>query len=129
MGSFTGGRPLCLGDRKMSCRDNALIFFCVLLISGMATIPSWGFSRKPPEPDYVPGQILVRFHETVDRRTSVEIVKSEGASIQAVLERTGLHLILLPEGLPVEEAVERFLKHPEVLSAEPNYRPELLEDR
>ena len=111
----------------MSRRDNALIFFCVLLISGMATIPSWGFSRKPPEPTYVPGQILVRFNETVDRSTSAEIVKSEGASIQAVLKRTGVHLILLPEGLPVEEAVVRFLKHPEILSAEPNYRVELLE--
>jgi len=113
----------------MSHRDRTLIFFCVLLISGMATTPSWGFSRKPPEPAYVPGQILVRFHETADRSTSAEIVKSEGARIQAVLKRTGVHLILLPEGLPVEEAVARFLKHPEVLSAEPNYRVELLEDQ
>jgi len=113
----------------MPCVQRAITFFFLLLTLSVVTVPSWGLARKPPDPAYVPGQVLVRFYETVDPARSAEIVKAEGARVQAVLERTGVYLILLPEGLPVEEAVGRFLRHPEVLSAEPNYRPELLENR
>ena len=95
------------------------------LVASLAT----ALSRKPPEPSYIPGQVVVRFHESVDKARSAEIVEIEGARIKNVLKRTGLHLVLLPEGRSVEEAVARFLKYPEVLSAEPNYRAELLENK
>jgi hypothetical protein len=95
----------------------------------IGVMPAGGMSRKPPEPSYVPGQIVVKFNESVDSARSMEIVEAEGGSIKTVLKRTGLHLVLLPEGRSVEEAVERFQRYPEVLSAEPNYRAELLENK
>ena len=100
-----------------------------VLAAVFAVNPAAGLSHKPPEPSYVPGQVVIRFHQSVDSARSAEIVEIEGASIKAVLKRTGLHLVLLPEGRSVEEAVERFLTYPEVLSAEPNYRVELLENK
>ncbi len=99
-----------------------------VLITVLAVSPAAGLSRKPPKPSYIPGQVVVRFHESVDSGRSAEIVEAEGARIKTVLKRTGLHLVLLPEGMEVEEAVERFLRYSEVLSAEPNYRAELLEN-
>ncbi len=98
-----------------------------VLIALMAASPASSLSRKPPEPSYIPGQVVVRFQESVDSARSLEIVEAEGASIKTVLKRTGLHLVLLPEGMSVEEAVERFRRYPEVLSAEPDYRARRLE--
>jgi len=100
-----------------------------VLVTVLGVSPATALSRKPPEPSYIPGQVVVRFHESVDSARSAEIVEKEGARIKTVLKRTGLHLVLLPEGRSVEEAVARFLKYPEVLSAEPNYRAELLENK
>jgi hypothetical protein len=105
------------------------VFSAMALVLVIGVMPAGGMSRKPPEPAYVPGQIVLKFHGSVDNARSVEIVEAEGASIKTVLKRTGLHLVLLPEGRSVEEAVERFLTYPEVLSAEPDYRAELLENK
>ncbi len=104
-------------------------FFCVLLLTAALAASGQSMSRKPPEPAYVPGQVILKFHEGVSQDRSARIVAMEGCRIKTVLRRTGLHLVLLPEGLEVEDAVERFLGYPEVLSAEPNYRAEFLEDK
>jgi hypothetical protein len=100
-----------------------------VLVTVLAVSPAVGLSRKPPEPAHVPGQIVVIFHESVDSARSTEIIETEGARIKTILKRTGLHLILLPDGMEVEKAVERFRGYPEVLSAEPNYRAQRLEDQ
>jgi hypothetical protein len=113
----------------MSNKRKGFTFYWMVIILAIAVSDSWGMSRKPPEPAYVSGQIVVRFHESVDSIRSAEIVEKEGARIKTVLKRTGLHLIILPEGRSVEEAVERFGRYPEVLSAEPDYRAERLEDQ
>lgn len=113
----------------MSNRKKRFTFYWMIIILAITAGDSWGMSRKPPEPSYIPGQVVVRFHESVDSARSAEIIETEGARIKTVLKRTGLHLVLLPEGRSVEEAVERFLEYPEVLSAEPNYRVERLEDQ
>jgi len=106
-----------------------VIFFIILLICGLGISPLSGFSRKPPEPSYVPGQVILKFHDTVDSARSAGIVGLEGCRIKTVLKRTGLHIVLLPEGRSVEEALERFRKYPEVLWAEPDYRAQRLEDQ
>jgi hypothetical protein len=101
----------------------------LLTVALLAVSPVQAMSRKPPEPAFIPGRIIVSFHESVSDARSAEIVQGEGAVIKSVLERTRLYLILLPEGMEVGEAVERFLKYPEVLSAEPDYRAGRLEDK
>jgi hypothetical protein len=95
-----------------------------VMIAFLAASPAATLSRKPPEPSYTPGQVVLRFQESVDSARSLEIVEAEGASIKTVLKRTRLHLVLL-----VEEAVERFRRYPEVLSAEPDYRARRLEEQ
>lgn len=104
-------------------------FFCVLSFVALSAALAVAMSRKPPEPAYVPGQVILKFHEGVSQDRSARIVAMEGCRIKTVLKRTGLHLVLLPEGVGVEDAVERFLEYPEVLSAEPNYRAEPMDDQ
>jgi hypothetical protein len=90
---------------------------------------TFGMTRKPPESAIVPGQVVLEFREEVSSSRAIEIIEAEGAHLKMVLKRTGLHLVVLPEGLKVEEAIERFLKYPEILSAEPDYQVERLEHR
>ena len=101
----------------------------IILLSMLAATNTSGLSRKPAEPPYVPGRIVIKFHEDTSSIRAAEIVESEGASIKTVLKRTRLHLVILPEGMSVEEAAGRFLRYPEVVSAEPDYRAERLEDQ
>jgi hypothetical protein len=86
-------------------------------------------SRKPPEPAYVDGQVIVKFHENVPGERIFQIVTAENGSIRSVLGRSGLHLVILPEGLEVTEAVRRFNTYPEVRYAEPNFKAQPLEGR
>ncbi|UCG37758.1 MAG: hypothetical protein JSV00_05995 [bacterium] len=99
---------------------------CALLL---AAAPSAGFSRRPPEPAHVPGKVVVRFQSDVSVERAEEIISTEGAEVGQVVRRTGVYLVLLPEGADVQEAVTRFSAHPEVLYARPESRAEPLEER
>ena len=92
-------------------------------------VPASGMARTPPEPPYVPGQVLVKFHEDIGRERIADIVQKEGGKIKSVLGRTGIHLVILPEGTDVMEAVGRFAAYPEVRYAEPNFRAEPLKEQ
>ena len=98
-----------------------------IIVSMAALAP--GMSKKPAGPSYVPGQVVIKFREDVTRETAADIVKMEGALIGNFLERTRLCLVLLPDGMKVDEAVVLFSAYPEVLSAEPNFRVQRLEGR
>ena len=108
-------------------RRELLTLFCILTFFMTVTTPVWGMSRKPPEPAYVPGQVLIKFHNDVSRGRIDEIVREEKGSIRSVLRRSGLHQVILPEGIKVMDAVSRFNNYPEVQYAEPNFKAEPLE--
>lgn len=101
--------------------SGAIIVFMVALAPGM--------SKKPAEPSYVPGQVVLKFREGITSVKAAEIVKKEGALIGNFLERTRLCLVILPEGMKVDDAVVIFSAYPEVISAEPNFRVRRLEGR
>ena len=71
-------------------------------------------------PNYVPGQLVVRFHGGVTHRRQDEIVDELGARIVRTLDaRRGEYLVVL-SGISVPAAAEQFAKLQEVDFAEPN---------
>ena len=111
----------------MLIKGKAVTFFAVTVLFVSAAVSASGMSRRPPEPPYVPGRILLKFQEGVTEKRALELIEGEGARLEEVLPRTGLHLVILPEDTGVPEAVERFSRYPEVLSAEPDARAEPLQ--
>jgi general secretion pathway protein D len=70
---------------------------------------------------YKQGEVLVKFKEDTGQTRIAEILSGEGASIISALKPEGLYLIRLKEGEDVRDAVKKFIRHPEVEYAEPNY--------
>jgi len=71
-------------------------------------------------PNYVPGQLVVRFHGGVPHRRQDEIVDELGARILRTLDaRRGEYLVVV-SGISVPAAAEQFAKLQEVDFAEPN---------
>ena len=111
--------------RLISFQTVLYTFLFLLMFSG----PASGSAGKPPEPPFVPGQILVKFRENVPRDRITELVQEEGGAVRGVIGSTEVYLIVFPENTDIMEAVERFNSRSEVLFAEPNYRALPLEER
>jgi hypothetical protein len=114
-----------LRDKSSSIQFKTALFFLCLVLA--AAGPAYGMAPKPPDPPYAPGELMVGFYEDTSPERIARIVQEEGGEIRSVLKRTGVHLIVLPEGTDVMDAAARFSAHPEVRYAEPNYRPTPLE--
>jgi len=72
-------------------------------------------------PNYVPGQLIVRFRGGVPHRRQDEIVEELGARILRTLDvRHGEYLVVLSGGLSVPAAAEQLARLQEVDYAEPN---------
>ncbi|HUI07612.1 MAG TPA: S8 family serine peptidase [Verrucomicrobiae bacterium] len=72
-------------------------------------------------PNYVPGQIIVRFHNGISHHRQDQIIEELGARLLRTLDvHRGEYLVALPGGLSVPAAAEQFAKLQEVDFAEPN---------
>jgi len=72
-------------------------------------------------PNYVPGQLVVRFHGGVPHHRQDQIVDELGARILRTLDaRRGEYLVVLSGGVSVPTAAEQFARLQEVDYAEPN---------
>jgi subtilisin family serine protease len=72
-------------------------------------------------PNYVPGQLIVRFHSGVPHHRQDEIVDELGGRILRTLDvRHGEYLVVLSSGLSVPAATTQLAKLQEVDFAEPN---------
>jgi subtilisin family serine protease len=72
-------------------------------------------------PNYVPGQLVVRFHGGVPHHRQDQIVDELGARILRTLDaRRGEYLVVLSGGISVPAAAEQFAKLQEVDVVEPN---------
>jgi len=107
---------------KARSRNIFHIFMAALFVLLFSTSTGLGFSRKPPEPEYVPGQVLVKFNDEVSAERIDEIIFEMDCQIIKVLRRVNVHHISLPEDLSVEGAIDRFSDYPEVNYAKPNYK-------
>jgi len=112
----------------MAFKKRMFLFFWILVIITSWVHPTMGMSRKPQEPPYLEGQVVVRFQDGITGERIAEIVEMEQCSLKSVLKRTRVHLVLLPDGMDVKEALARFESYPEVLSVEPNYTAQSQEE-
>jgi len=69
---------------------------------------------------YVPGEVLVRFKESASM-AAANYVHSRIDSVLVEEVPGGIERVKIKDGLTVEEAVEEYLKNPEVEYAQPNY--------
>ena len=101
----------------------------MMVVFTMAAGPLWGLSRVPSEQEVVPGKVLVKFQDDVASDRVADILDSEGVTVKSVLASTGVHIIILPEGMDVFDAVERFSSYPEVQYVEPVQKASPLEEK
>jgi subtilisin family serine protease len=76
-------------------------------------------------PDFVPGEILVRFDSSADSGERAQIRQDQGATLEDKLPLSGLQLVQIDPGVTVSEAVAAFEREPGVRYAEPNFIREL----
>ena len=84
-----------------------VVLFSVVMVVIMGVHPASAFSRRPPEPAFEPGKVLVKFHDGVTSERSTRIVELEGGTINKVLASTGVFIVVFPEGVEVSDAINR----------------------
>jgi hypothetical protein len=85
----------------------------------------------PPEPElaeHVPGELLIRFSPGVASAQAADRMNEMGVIHQREIDGIQVHLVKLPPGLTVEQAMDRFSHLPGVEFAEPNYILHLAEN-
>ena len=71
--------------------------------------------------EHVPGELLVRFSPGMNSAQAANKMNEMGVTHKREIEGIKVHLVKLPPGLSVEQAVDRFSHLPGVEFAEPNY--------
>lgn len=70
---------------------------------------------------YVPGEIVVKFKENVNRQQVSAALADLGTTVISSNEQIGFRQLAIPAGKTVEEMVAAFSARPDVVYAEPNY--------
>ncbi|MDO8281670.1 MAG: S8 family serine peptidase [Thermodesulfovibrionia bacterium] len=73
------------------------------------------------EPEYVPGEVLVKFRDIADVRSMQNVHSVLKATPKGEFSRLKIHHMKLPAGMSVEDAVMKYKEDPNVEYAEPNY--------
>ncbi len=82
---------------------------------GVANLP------ETPLAEHVPGELLVRFSPGLDAVQQVESMAGMGVTPKREISPIGIHLVTLPSGTSVEQALARFANLPGIEFVEPNY--------
>jgi len=115
------------GMKVRFCIFRTGLILAALMVVVVVSSDAWSMSGKPEEPAYAPGEILVRFNDGVAKQRIEQIIAEERSSVRKVVGSGVIYLIMLPDGMEVMDAVNRFSTYPEVKYAEPNYKAKLLE--
>ena len=116
--------------RKIRARVNivgyVLVFsFCLLSLPALAdsALREGNFSIMTPQdsPQYVAGEILVKFRDVVTNKQVYSINSAYGGSVIYTSPYAGFKRIRIPSEKTVPEMVELYRKDPSVEYAEPNY--------
>lgn len=117
-------------------KTQAILFTSILLVLPALASPPGDHStdgtitrsrpdgmNSPPSPyRHVPDEILVRFRESASPASRSLIHSRAGTrAVREYRSVRGLHLVKLPRGMTVSQAVRTFARAPEVLYAEPNF--------
>lgn len=110
-----------------------------LLIAGATVGPATHAGAAPPvdsiqkrlpgklRPQWVKGELLVKFREGVRRSEAREAHALRGARLTSRIRGSGIDVVKLPPGESVPEAVAAYQADPLVAVAEPNLRRELFQ--
>ncbi len=78
-------------------------------------------SQSAQEQSYVPGQVLVTFHEDVSQEEVQALHDRLSSTILNHFQKLNIDLVKIKSGLSVEEAIRLYQEDPHVAYAEPNY--------
>ncbi len=96
------------------------IFFTVFFIFNLSITINAGY--KSGRHKYKDGELIIKFKKGVSASKVADSHKVIGAKGWKRLHLINAEHVILPEGLTVEEALERYRSDPNVEYAEPNYR-------
>ncbi len=111
-------------------KTNWLIIPALLLLAGGFAGAKPPLSKKPAQPAYAEGELLVKYKSGVPARERAAHVRGLGAQKVKEFKRLHIQHVKLPPGLSVARGIEMFEQNPNVEYAEPNYilRAEVLPD-
>lgn len=118
-------------------RVSAIVMLGSLLVgSALAGPPSQaaGSSAAPQgvrkgvlsQPDFVPGELLVRFRPGISKSIRRGLHARLGATIVRTISRFGVEHVRLPHGQALDHAFQAYASDPSVALVEPNFRRRLL---
>src|SRR5579862_7883534 len=110
--------------RKKDIRD-LIKTFLVFSLGFAMLFASNTFAASTTNNDYLSGEILVQLKPGA-AASDRERVSSALGSGQSLLHRSDVLHIKISNGISVEDAVDQIKKDPAVLSAQPNYRYQVL---
>ncbi len=92
-----------------------------LIVLGVIFISLSAAINSPDAPEFVDGQVLVRFSNGINSQAAQTALAQVGAEPIKAIPQLDLYQAKLPAELSVQEAINEFTNMPNVLYAEPNY--------
>ena len=81
-------------------------------------VPPSGVDR----PAYRPGELIVRFKASADRERASDVIVALGSGVvRSARYVPGLHVVTVPPGMTLQQAIAAYAGRPDVQYAEPNY--------
>ena len=96
-------------------------------VKSSTLVATGGGKAKPgnlsvARPSMKEGEILVKFKNTLSTSSAGDLVSMLGGSLVETVGKDNIHVVTLPEGMSVEQAVNSFSADSNVAHAQPNYR-------
>ena len=97
-----------------------------LAVSLLLCLVAWfslisGQEPASPGPEYVQGEVLVRFRPQASRARRDAIAQARGGRVLRRLDAVNVDRVQLPNGMQIAEAIAAWRTDSDVLSVEPNY--------
>ena len=93
----------------------------MLALAGFVSAAGTSAPKPRPKPEYVPGELIVRYEAGVAATRRAQILGQKGARRKRALRLPRAEVVALPPGQSVESAAEELETQPGVAFAEPNY--------
>lgn len=92
-----------------------------IIILTLISMAATGACLAEEAPEYIPGEVLIKFKPMVKQAAIAELVKQRGLYMINENRRVGIMHMQLPSGTSVEQAVNNYSKRNDVEFVQPNY--------